>query len=768
MKPYGLNWLQKAAAKALRINWLPGSQVQNALLRRTRFDYRKEVGDLIDASVVTAPVQWVQRSLPEARLTVRKRASDGKADEQAQHPMLALIQRPNPYYGDLALWSGTIFSYLTDGNGYWIKLRNGLGRPGELWYVPHWTMEPKGSQDGSEFLSHYEYRPGDGTVVRYAPEDIVHFRHGIDPRNPRKGLSPLAGAIREIFMDLESSNFVASLLRNMGVPGMVISPKAGGVVSSDDVAATKAWIKQAFGGDRRGEPLVMGAPTDVYPYGFNPQQMNMGEARDIAEERICALLGVPAAVVGFGAGLQSTKVGATMEELRKLAWQNGVLPVCRVLADELDRSLLPDFGNATGLNAWWDTSEVQALQDDLVKLATRMNTAVGGGWAQVAEGREAMGWDVTDADRIYLRPAMSIETPAGTAPPPTPGLPDGTVAPTNVQATALNGAQVQSLQALLAAVAGGTLPAETARAAISAAFPLMSSEEISAMMTPLANFTPSVAQPALPAPGGDKALTPRARKAAEAFVRTIQRQEGPLTKAMDNRLTRFFSELGKEARAKALPLLERELGAEPKAVTGHEEKADSLIVEAILDAFGINAHRTAFKGLFEGHFIDVAKGVADAAALAGISGSLPDPVARAVAAAGGKRAGMIDLGNQSRKALFDAIAAGRAEGEGAEALAGRIAQHIEAGPWASVETRARTIARTETKYAQNVSTIERAKAANVDRFIVFDGRLGPGRSDPDHIARDGSIVSGSEASQMAADEHPNGTLSFAPYFGEEP
>ncbi|MFK4985474.1 phage portal protein, partial [Klebsiella pneumoniae] len=90
------------------------------------------------------------------------------------------------------------------------------------------------------------------------------------------------------------------------------------------VEATKTWFKQAFGGDNRGGPLVMGAPTDVTPYGFNPQQMNMSEGRDVAEERVCACLGIPAAIVGFGAGLQQTKVGATMEELRKLAWNNGV------------------------------------------------------------------------------------------------------------------------------------------------------------------------------------------------------------------------------------------------------------------------------------------------------------------------------------------------------------------------------------------------------------------------------------------------------------
>src|SRR3546814_5990703 len=90
-------------------------------------------------------------------------------------------------------------------------------------------------------------------------------------------------------------------------------------------------------------------------------------------------------------------------------------------------------------------------------------------------------------------------------------------------------------------------------------------------------------------------------------------------------------------------------------------------------------------------------------------------------------------------------------------MAERILPQVEGGPWQSAETRALVIARTETKYAQNISTIERGRAAGVTSFIVFDGRLGPGRSKPDHIERDGSIVSTVEAVAMAGAGHPNGT-----------
>ncbi|RVQ76125.1 phage portal protein [Sinorhizobium medicae] len=695
-----LKWITKALTS---VRHAPRPLMGNGLLRRTRFDYRREVGDCLDASVVTAPVQWIQRSLPEARLTVMRYGRAGRVDDLADHDMLSLINRPNDYYGDLTLWAGTVLSYCIAGNAYWLKARNGAGRPGELWYVPHWTMKAFGAEDGTRLLSHYLYSPGGGIEpVRIDPADVVHFRHGIDPRNPRLGISPLDGAIREIFMDLESSNFVASLLRNMGVPGVVISPKAGGVVASEDVEATKAWFQQAFGGDRRGGPLVMGAPTDVSPYGFNPQQMNMSEARDVAEERVCASLGIPAAVVGFGAGLQSTKVGATMSELRKLAWHNGVLPIGRVFADEIDRSLLPDFGPMTGGNAKgriktvWDTSDVLALADDEDKETERWNKRVAGGWAMIAEAREAAGLNVDESHKIYLRPIAIVEVPAG--------------APARESRDGQEGDDLKE-------------QGEKSRASL------------------------------------------RARRAGMAYVRLLAAQEEPRAKSLEKRLKAFFRELGKAARLAALPLLQDD-GLTPKEAS-FEEKSDDLLVLRILDAIGIGTHRTTFRHVFEGHYLEVAREISEAAELAGISGSLPDPVARSVAAAGGRRAGLIDLSAQSKAALFDAVAEGRAEGEGATQLAARIAGHIEAGPWATPEMRARVIARTETKYAQNVSTIERGRAAGVERFMLFDGRLGPGRSLPTHIARNGAIVTADEAMQLTNEEHPNGTLSFSPHFGDD-
>ncbi|MEP9402046.1 phage portal protein [Sphingomonas silueang] len=661
---------------------------QGGFLRRTRFDYRAEVGDGLDASVVMAPVAWVQRALPEATLTVRRKTRDGSV-ALPDHPLIALIQTPNPHYGDIALWWGTILSLLTDGNAYWMIVRNGAGRPAELWYIPHWMIEPKWLVDGSEFISHYRYAPGGGAEpVAVSIDDVVHFRLGLNPRNMRKGLSPIDSVVREIFMDIESSNFVASLLRNMGVPGVVISPKGGAMPTPDDVAATKAWFAEQFGGDKRGAPLVMGAPTDVSPFGFNPQQMNMGEARDIAEERVCALLGIPSAVVGFGAGLQSTKVGATMTEMRKLAWNNGVLPVAKAIADELKRAMLWQFGPTSMLEVVWDVSQVAALQEDEAAKTTMWNTRVQGGWATIAQAKAACGMEVEPGDHIYLRPIAMIEVPAsGVRPQPPVAEPK----------------RIKDLDGM-------------------------------------------------PHDHGPRA-TPEQMRRGSAYALILQRAQAGQARAWEKPLTTLFARIGREAGA---------------AFSGEQkDDADEGVVEAILSRLGIARWAGDLRSIYEAQYIEIAKAVSEAAASAGLGASLPDEVARAIIAAGGRRAELVDIEGQSREALFEALAEGRAAGEGAEQLAARIVERVEGGPWSTSEIRARVIARTETKYAQNVSTIERARAGGVEKFMVFDGRLGPGRSKPDHIARNGSIVTADEADKMAAAEHPNGTLSFAPYFDDE-
>ena len=119
-----------------------------------------------------------------------------------------------------------IVDYVTAGNAYWLKIRSRTGRVVQLWWAPQSLIEPRWPTDGSRFISHYDYRAG-AMPVRISPEDIIHFRFGLDPANPRKGLSPLASVLREIFTDDEAGPLQRLAAQESGSAGRDIESQAG-------------------------------------------------------------------------------------------------------------------------------------------------------------------------------------------------------------------------------------------------------------------------------------------------------------------------------------------------------------------------------------------------------------------------------------------------------------------------------------------------------------------------------------------------------------
>lgn len=416
-------WLEKLEAKAFSINildgdgFIPADIHSHGRLPRTAYGYARDVGQGLDSNVVMSPVNWIMRNFTEAEPIVQAKRS-GTWERVEDHPLETLLHRPNPFYADDLLWKATLVSYAIDGNAYWQKVRNEIGQVVGLWYVPHFLLEPKWPADGSDFITHYEYRPDPGKrPLTLLPRDVVHFRFGLDPRNVRKGLSPVKPLLREVFTDEEAANFSASILRNMGVPGGVIAPKSGEHLPKDeDVKAMKEYMRTAFTGDKRGEWLVLGTPTETSAFGFDPQSLMLGNLRDIAEERVCAALGVPAAVVGFGAGLQQTKVGATMQELIKEAWYSCIRPMQRTISKQASMWLLPDFVTQTRrFRVHFDISEVPAFQEDHTEKATRVALLVEKGVLRVDRGQAILGLEVDPERAVYLGPAE-----AGAAPPIVP------------------------------------------------------------------------------------------------------------------------------------------------------------------------------------------------------------------------------------------------------------------------------------------------------------------------------------------------------------
>lgn len=405
-------WLNRAAALTLGGITHPRGGAGYLLLNRTGINYGREVTP--DAnSIVIACVRWVQRVYSEAPLMLQEWLEDrGEWEDHHRDDVLELLKHPNTHYNGTTLAKATVADYMLDGNAYWLIVRNQAMEPIQLWWAPHTMMEPKGdSTDPSIFISHYEYTPG-GMPKDIRVEDVVHFRDGMDPQNPRRGLCALKSLMREIFTDDEAANMTASLLRNMGIPGVVISPKSG-TIGTTAATQLKETFMEKTTGDKRGEPLVLQGDSTVTQIGFSPEQMGGRGLRGVPEERITSVLGVNAAVVGLGAGLATTKVGATLREYREEAFESTIIPMYREMAQELSYQLLPSFRDPKRWQIVHDLTKIRVLQEDEEKRSARIGNIVVQGLIKVSEGRRALGFPVEPEHEIYLRPVNLRQIPAG-------------------------------------------------------------------------------------------------------------------------------------------------------------------------------------------------------------------------------------------------------------------------------------------------------------------------------------------------------------------
>jgi HK97 family phage portal protein len=749
-----------------------------------------------------------------------------------------------------------VLSWVLNGNAYLIKIRNKTGTGiAELWYAPHWTVEPV-SNDPEVFIEHYRYSAG-GVQLDLDPSEVVHFRYGLDPHDPRKGLSPLGGLLREIFTDDEAANFAAALLHNCGVPGLIVSPDGSGPAPGpDDVKATKDYLNDNFTGDRRGEPMVMSGPTKVEQFGFSPEQMQVRDLRRLPEERVTAALGLPAIVVGFGAGLERSTF-ANFAEAREAAYESNMVPTWRLFAEELRHQLLPDFDDqADSREVAFALREVRALQEDRQKEAERVGSLYKSGVITRKEARLDIGQEAADVDDVYVVPiAVTLQPAAEPSGPlelddevakrrrhkrrdgvlakaadrqgamvalyPAPHVAEALAQPGGEPPDQLHltlaylgdAADIEDEQGLLAVVEGwaaatpplsghvsgvgqftaGPDPVTYASADLPglpdarqrlvdqldrAGYPASGEHGFTPHITlaydeldPEVDNHPLEFDRATVTLAGERQSFPLTGQAAKGLTKALsadqQRQHQALLEAFDrdaDRLRAIFAteletaldELGRKAADAYERLAPKALKADDRVEA--DRVAAALAVEEWKDG--------TLRARLETQYLRVAGRTVDSInAVLDLGVDLPAPVEKAIVEMGGTRLGLIDISQDTKDAIYRALADAREAGEGPIEAARRIRQYVPAGRFsqAGAKYRAELIARTETKTAQNLSSLAAYRAAgNVASVIAYDARSG--RSDADCEDRNGQEFSLDDASGEGL-YHPNCTLSWGPVVG---
>ena len=360
-------------------------------------------------SAVTACLQVLGVSFSEATLQVMFVDEDGQSQTIPNHPFANLLRRPNPYMSGDVVQQYIINAMHVSGDAYLMKQKNNAGELVALYPIMPEQVIPKGTVN--DLITHYEYQVDKGTM-EIKPQDMVHIRLGLDPSNHKKGFSPLKTVLREIYGDESAGQMATALLANSGVPSMLITPKDDYGLSEQEAEQISRTYQQKVGGKNKGKPLILSGSMNVERLAFSPKDLDIGALRRIPEERVSAVLGVPAILAGLGAGLERATYNNT-SELREFFTEQKLIPLWRMVAEELTQQvLLPDYQSNQAVSAEYDFSEVRALQGDEKEMFEKLNVGVQGGWITVAEARKQVGLPTNESQDVYLLSNSVIPTPA--------------------------------------------------------------------------------------------------------------------------------------------------------------------------------------------------------------------------------------------------------------------------------------------------------------------------------------------------------------------
>lgn len=240
-------------------------------------------------------------------------------------------------------------------------------------------------------------------------------------------------------------------------------------------------------------------------------------------------------------------------------------------------------------------------------------------------------------------------------------------------------------------------------------------------------------------------------RAQRAIGVLLARDVDSLTAALRRELSSLFTQLA--AAAETAYLIE--LGEPTKG-----RKADEVhIIDRILASMGVGGWLPLFATRFERHYTRVGsrtvKTINDALDL---NVSITEPDMIALQREGAARSRLLDLEGDTRVAVLRAIRDGTDAGDNPLEVARRIRREVPAGRFTAAGSRYRAtlIARTETLHAQRLASLDAYASSDVVTGVVaIDG-------DYDEVcaARNGREFT--IAAARLEDEHPNGTLTWAP------
>ncbi|MEQ1950722.1 phage portal protein [Mesorhizobium sp. CN2-181] len=296
---------------------------------------------------------------------------EGQA-ELVEHPLLALLERPNRRQAGATFLEALYGHLLISGNAY-VELVEAGEALRELHLLRPDRVSVACDAQGWPVALDYRTDKARRSVPVGAADEGGALHLGLfHPLDDIHGFPPLEAALMALDTHNAAGRWNKALLDNSARPSgaLVYAPKEGGNLAPDQYDRLKAQMEERYtGASGAGRPLLLEGGLDWKAMGLSPKDMDFIEAKNSASRDIALAFGVPPMLLG----IPGDNTYANYQEANRAFYRMTVLPLVARTARELSAWLAPVFGD--GLRLWYDADQVDGLATEREALWARVSAA---------------------------------------------------------------------------------------------------------------------------------------------------------------------------------------------------------------------------------------------------------------------------------------------------------------------------------------------------------------------------------------------------------
>ena len=343
------------------------------------------------------------RMIAEAAASVPWLIYQGR-EELIDHPLLDLVERPNPLDTGVSFIEAICSNLLLYGNAY-IESVLLDGQLRELYALrpDRMTVEPGRNGWPAAFV----YRAM-GHEARYemhgeGVEPILHIKL-FNPLDDYYGFAPLAAAQVALDTHNAASFWNKALLDNSARPSgaLVYAGPEGAHLTDEQFTRLKEELEQHVSGAvNAGRPLLLEGGLDWKTLSLSPKDMDFTEAKAGAAREIALAFGVPPLLLG----LPGDNTFSNYQEANRAFWRQTVLPLVARIQKSFQAWLAPGFEPC---RVDYNADRLEALASERATEWERVGKA---SFLTIDEQREAVGYGrmaSTEAGAVKQAPAPGL------------------------------------------------------------------------------------------------------------------------------------------------------------------------------------------------------------------------------------------------------------------------------------------------------------------------------------------------------------------------